>query len=271
MDPTYPVFPIFAFFGFLLTIVPLYWQFEAWNVGIIWYIFWTALYCISQYFNSVVWAGNVVNSAPAWCEISMRIIMGASVGIPAASLCINRRLYCIASVPPVAIVSKADKRRDIIIDSFICGLVPAFYIALQIGVQRHRFDILEDVGCSAALFNSLPTYFVSSAPPLVLSFASAVYLSFSQTAFAAARATLGDDFAGHKNLTPTRFLRLSGLAFSVLLITVPLGLLTLATTATAVLLSNQVSRTCRPSISTSSRRSRVICGRRTRPIVSPWN
>jgi pheromone a factor receptor len=68
-DPTYPLFPIFAFVGFFVSLVPLPWHLQAWNSGTCWYMFWASLSCLNQFVNSVVWAGNVFNSAPAWCEI----------------------------------------------------------------------------------------------------------------------------------------------------------------------------------------------------------
>ncbi|KAJ7433665.1 pheromone A receptor-domain-containing protein [Mycena galericulata] len=210
-----PVFPVFAFLGFILSLVPLYWQFEAWNAGVIWYIFWTSLSCLTQYFNSVVWAGNTVNSAPAWCEISIRIMMAASVGLPAASLCINRRMYQIANMPPTASLGEAEKRRAIITDSLICGLFPALYAGLQIVVQRNRFDILEDVGCIPDLYDSLPTYFIS--------------LILSMHAFAASRANLSELLSAHNNLTPGWYMRMSGLALTTALLAIPLALLTILT------------------------------------------
>ncbi|KAJ7466162.1 pheromone A receptor-domain-containing protein [Mycena galericulata] len=236
-----PVFPVFAFLGFILSLVPLYWQFEAWNVGVIWYIFWTSLSCLTEYFNSVVWAGNTVNSAPAWCEISIRIMMAASVGLPAASLCINRRMYQIANMPPTASLGEAEKRRAIITDSLICGLFPALYAGLQIVVQRNRFDILEDVGCIPDLYDSLPTYFISLMWPLVLGFGSIAYCSLSMHAFAASRANLSELLSAHNNLTPGWYMRMSGLALTTALLAIPLALLTIVTLATASDLSTEVS------------------------------
>ncbi|KAF7344675.1 Pheromone receptor [Mycena venus] len=205
MLPTFPVFSIFAFIGFVLSLVPLYWQFEAWNVGAIWYLFWIMLSCLSQYFNSIVWAGNTVYSAPAWCEISIRITMAASVGVPAASLCINRRLYEIASMPPNAVVGKHTNRRAVIVDSFISGLFPSLYIVLQLVAQRHRFNILEDVGCVADLYDTLPTSFISFTAPLFLSFGSLMYCALCVIAMSNSRVNLAEVFSAHKNLTPGRF------------------------------------------------------------------
>jgi len=52
-----------------------------------------------------------------------RLIIGLSIGIPAASLCINRRLYIIASVKS-ATVTKAEKRRAIMVDLAIALGLP---------------------------------------------------------------------------------------------------------------------------------------------------
>ncbi|KAJ7744138.1 pheromone A receptor-domain-containing protein [Mycena metata] len=235
------LFPCFAFTGFCLALVPLYWQFEAWNVGTVWYIFWIALSCLTQYFNSVVWAGNALNSAPAWCEISIRISMAVSVALPAASLCINRRLYEIVSMPPGSVVDKPQKRRAIIVDSFLTGLFPALYVVLQLVSQRHRFNVLEDIGCTPDFYDALPTYFISYTAPVVLSFGSLVYCILSMCTMSTSRVAFADVLSAHKNLTPTHFLRLTGLVSATLLLTMTLGLLNIAANATAAALATQVS------------------------------
>jgi pheromone a factor receptor len=93
---------------------------------------WTAVACLNQFINSIVWDKNAINYAPVWCDIckimaniywnynlmghkASRIIIGTAVAIPAASLCINRRLYRIASVRRV-MITKAEKRRQVMVD-----------------------------------------------------------------------------------------------------------------------------------------------------------
>lgn len=120
-DPTYPFFSVFAFLGFILVLLPLPWHLKAWNSGTCFYMMWASLACLNQFVNSVIWHGNSLNSAPIWCEIctfyfshacavdaedrttAIRIMMGASVGLPAASLCINRRLYHIITARAASI------------------------------------------------------------------------------------------------------------------------------------------------------------------------
>ena len=69
IDPTFPFFPIMAGLGFLLVLVPLPWHLEAWNSGTCYYMMWTALACLNQFVNSIVWSNDAINRAPVWCDI----------------------------------------------------------------------------------------------------------------------------------------------------------------------------------------------------------
>ncbi|KAL0952921.1 hypothetical protein HGRIS_007136 [Hohenbuehelia grisea] len=223
MDPTYPLFPIFAFLGFILSLVPLPFHFQAWNSGTCYFMIWSALACLNQFINSVVWVGHTRDVAPVFCEISTRILMGSSVGIPAASLCINRRLYHIASVQAVS-VTRAEKRRDILIDTAICVLFPMIYIALQYVVQGHRYNILEDLGCKPALYNTIPTYFISYSWPIIIGLISVVYCTLTLRCFFRRRVQFSQFLSSNKNLTAGRYFRLMALATTEMLLTLPLAI-----------------------------------------------
>nr|ANB67025.1 pheromone receptor [Agrocybe salicacicola] len=230
-DVTYPLFPTFAFLGFVLSLIPLPWHLQAWNSGTCFFMIWTSLACLNQFVNSIVWAGNALNPAPWWCEISIRILMGASVGIPASSLCIVRRLYTIASVQAVT-VSPAEKRRAVLIDSLICVLFPMIYIALQYVVQGHRFNIFEDIGCYPALYNTLLTYFISFMWPVVLGLISAVYCGLALWEFNKRRIQFSNFLNSHTSLTLSRYFRLMALAMTEMLSTTPLAIFVIYLNAT---------------------------------------
>lgn len=59
-----------------------------------------------------------------------KFAIGASTAIPAASLCINRRLYHIACVRVVS-ATKSDKRRAIMVDLAIGIGLPVLAMALR--------------------------------------------------------------------------------------------------------------------------------------------
>lgn len=124
-DIAFPLFPLLSLIGFVLSLIPLPWHLQVWNSGTCYFMIWSAISCLNKFVNSIVWAGSAADSAPALCEIcasaafstiallvtnwvhlnspATRITIGASVGIPAASLCINRRLYMIARVQAVSV------------------------------------------------------------------------------------------------------------------------------------------------------------------------
>ncbi|KAJ7759959.1 fungal pheromone STE3G-protein-coupled receptor [Mycena metata] len=227
-DVLYPLFSVFAFLGFVLALIPLPWHLQAWNSGTCFYMVWAALACLNQFANSVVWRDDTIDRAPVWCDLSIRITMAASVGIPAASLCINRRLYQIASVKTVSITG-AEKRRSALIDALICVLFPLVYVAMQYIVQGHRYNIYEQIGCYPALYNSIPMYFISMMWPPLLGCVSAVYAILALRAFNARRIAFSQFLAPSTSsavpgLTASRYLRLMALAVTAIILTTPLGI-----------------------------------------------
>ncbi|KIY48905.1 pheromone receptor [Fistulina hepatica ATCC 64428] len=221
-DPSYPLFPICAFLGFVFALIPLPWHMQSWNSGTCFFMAWTALACLNQFVNSVVWAGNVLNPAPWWCEISIRIYLGASVGIPASSFCIVRRLYLISTLKPIA-TTRPEKRRAVFVDSLFCVLFPVIYIAMQYIVQGHRYNIFEDIGCYPAIYNTLLSYFISMMWPVVIGVASAVYCLLSLYHFNQRRTACASLLSGSPGLSVTRYFRLMALAATELCCTTPLG------------------------------------------------
>ena len=69
LHPTTPYFSIAAAIGTVLVLIPLPWHIEAMNTGTCYYMIWTALACLNQLINSIIWAGNFENRAPVWCDI----------------------------------------------------------------------------------------------------------------------------------------------------------------------------------------------------------
>ncbi|KAM6493088.1 Pheromone A receptor domain containing protein [Amanita muscaria] len=223
---SYPnwIYSMFAFIGFLLVTIPFPWHLEAWNTGTCLYMAWTGIACLIQFINSIVWNGNAYNPAPlaAWCDISTRIMIGTTVAIPAASLCINRRLYHIACVKSVT-HSRAEKRRAVMVDLAIGIGIPIAEMILQYITQGHRYDIFEDIGCVPFTYNTLVAVFLVYLPPIVIGIVSAVYCILSIRAFNQSRAQFKEILSNNSNLKPGRFIRLMMLAGTEVACTIPIG------------------------------------------------
>lgn len=202
--------------------IPLPWHLEAWNTGTCLYMIWTGLACLIQFINSIVWRSNVINWAPVWCDITTKFMIGTSVAIPACSLCINRRLYHIASVSSVT-KSRAQKRRDILTDLGIGIGIPVLQMILQYIVQGHRFNIIEEVGCYPDTYSTPPAYALVFAWPMIIGCFSLYYCIRTIIELAHRRAQFVEFLAANRNLNSSRYFRLMGLAGIEVLCTIPFG------------------------------------------------
>ncbi|KAJ6470316.1 putative transmembrane pheromone receptor [Mycena sanguinolenta] len=220
-DPFYPAFQILSFLGFVLVLIPLPWHLQAWNSGTCLFMIWTALSCLIAFINSVVWANSVADVAPVWCDISTRLIVGISVAIPAASLCINRRLYKIASCQNGS-VTQADKRRAVLVDLAIGLGIPFLQMPLQFIVQGHRFNIVENIGCYPTTYNVALAYPLGYLWPNIINVASGCYAILTLRAFLQRRAQFSQFLSLNSGLTTTRYFRLMALASVELFISLPI-------------------------------------------------
>ncbi|KAJ7085486.1 pheromone receptor Rcb3 B45 [Mycena belliarum] len=221
-DLTYPVYPVFAFIGFVIVLIPLPWHLQAWNSGTCLFMIWTALGCLNLFINTIVWHNNMIDWSPVWCDISSRIVIAVSVGIPASSLCINRRLYNIATCQTVS-MTKALKRRAVMIDLAIALGLPLLQLPLQFIVQGHRYDILEDIGCYPTTYNTVPAYPLIFLWPNVMNVVSGTYSILTIRAFMKRRAQFNQFLSSNAALTANRYFRLMALATIELVCNTPIS------------------------------------------------
>ncbi|TDL15049.1 STE3-domain-containing protein [Rickenella mellea] len=173
LHPTYPAFPIMAFLGFIAPLIPLAWiDFN--NTGVVLYAIWASLACLDRFINSIVWYGNALNPAPIYCDISSRFFIGYTVALPAASLCIIRRLYLVSSMK-YFLASTRQKNWALIQDLSICLGIPIVQMALEYTMEGHRFNIYEDAGCWPDAYNTWPTYLTTFSWPPILGLIGIVY------------------------------------------------------------------------------------------------
>ncbi|KAG6886020.1 hypothetical protein C0992_004730 [Termitomyces sp. T32_za158] len=103
--------------------------------------------------NAVIWAGNVEIHAPVWCDIVTKLLVGVTVALPGAFLSIARQLELVSSTRRISEESKGRKSR-VMLEFILCYIVPLIYMCLHFVVQDHRFDLIEDYGCSASIHPS---------------------------------------------------------------------------------------------------------------------
>jgi len=120
-------------------------------------------------------------------------------------------------------VSRAEKRRAVMVDLAIGLGYPLLMIALQYIVQGHRFNIFEDIGCFPFTYNTPPAFVLVHCQPVLIGLVSAVYCALSIRLFWKRHAQFNELLSGHRNLNANRYLRLMFLAGIEMLCTIPIG------------------------------------------------
>ena len=129
----------------------------------------SGLGCLGFCINSIIWKGNTRDWAPVWCDICefekvfhwdievtyciflvTRVIVIGNCGLSAASLCVNRRMYLIASVRKVT-TSRAEKQRQVAVDLAVGLGVPIIFLILG----KNLVSMLKQLRDASNLFQNM--------------------------------------------------------------------------------------------------------------------
>ncbi|KAI0312764.1 pheromone A receptor-domain-containing protein [Amylostereum chailletii] len=212
-----PELPVGAFIAALLVLVPIPWHWRARSVPTLSMIAWLFIDCLTIGINSLIWAGSVQEVVPVWCDIVTKLNLGSTLALPAACLCLCIRLESISACRQVS-VSYVSKRRWVWFDIAMCWALPMLYMVLHYIVQGHRFDIVEDLGCRATFYVSIPAIFIVFVPHLVVSIATLVMAALALRHFFRRRASFAENLRTSQSaLTTARYMRL--MCMSIVLMT----------------------------------------------------
>ncbi|KAF8890818.1 GPCR fungal pheromone mating factor [Gymnopilus junonius] len=203
--------PIVSFVSAALSLAPLPWHWRSGTIPTISIALWLFVSNIINGVNTIIWAGNVNVVDLVWCDISSKIIIGANVALPASVFCLCIHLERVSSVRNVS-TSHTLKRRRQYIDALLCFGVPMIYMALHYIIQGHRIDIIEDFGCRANTYVSIPSIFLLWVPPLFFSLGSFVLSALAFRNFWIRRITFARHLQSNSALTPSRYFRLMAMS-----------------------------------------------------------
>ena len=106
-----------------------------------------------------------------------KILLGVSVGLPLASLAINRRLASLRNAS--ACPHPNARRREALIDTLICVLPTLIFMAVHYTQQGHRYDLIEGFGCYPTTYVTEPGFVLVILPPMLIALTSSVYACLS--------------------------------------------------------------------------------------------
>lgn len=188
------------------------WHWRARNVATLSISAWLFVSNVIYGTNAIIWDHNVKIVVPVWCDIVTKLQIGATMALPACCLCLCIHLERIASVREVGTQKRLQRLRRLF-DFSLCWLLPMVYMALHYVVQGHRYDIVEDLGCRPATYNSLQSIFLVWVPPLIVVVLTLVYAGLALYHFFQRRITFARHLqSGGSALTTSRYFRLMAMA-----------------------------------------------------------
>ncbi|KAI0028108.1 GPCR fungal pheromone mating factor [Vararia minispora EC-137] len=165
--------PVFSFLSILLLVLIIPGQLKSNTIPAMSIICWLFVCNIIHTANSIAWADNTNTHAPIWCDISTKILLGAMVAVPGSLLCLSRQLELVSS--RYEHTKMPSPRYKAIVEFIMCIAIPFLYMSLHTIVQFRRFSVLENLGCQAAVHDSIPGLVLVWLPPFVISAVAFLY------------------------------------------------------------------------------------------------
>ncbi|PVG02697.1 STE3-domain-containing protein [Serendipita vermifera] len=219
----YPVYPVIRFFTMLAVLIPIPTHWKAGNIAIISLAMWTWLGLLISMVNTIVWHGNIRNPYPIWMDICNVYFVMLPVGIASSTLCVQYKLWTIATTR-IVLISEEKMRRQKYTTYFLCVGLPVIVCGLHAVVQGHRGDIIEDVGPITSTYNVTLAFVLYYPWEPVICLISGVFSVMTIRCILAHRKDLYKALAtGSANVSKDRYLRLVWLATVAIIIHLPLA------------------------------------------------
>ena len=172
--PIYPAAVLLAISSFLIMLLimpPMLWHFRNRNIGATALVAWSAILLFFIFINAIIWPNDDIHSwynGVGLCDIEVKVQVAGEVARPAALACILRALAAVLDTDQATLIkSKAQRRRNAIIDLSCCIFFPLLQMLFHYIVQTRRYYLYGISGCVPAVGDSIVTLFLLGMPPLI--------------------------------------------------------------------------------------------------------
>lgn len=168
LAPMYPaaaVLPLLAFPSWIICLPPLVWQFRQGNIAAGSLILWCSLINFFNSINPLIWPRDNIGewwSGAGWCDIHVRIQVGAIVGTTASTAMIVRKLARVMDTNSMTVsTSKNSRIKEQYLEVAWCWGYPLVLVIVYYIVQPVRYLIYSIQGCLSAYDSSWPSVVLS--------------------------------------------------------------------------------------------------------------
>lgn len=179
LSPAAIAVPLLACTIMIINIAPFIWHVKNRNLSAASLVFWIVLTLFFDFINALIWpTDDIVNWFKGFvlCDVEVKLMLGATVGIPGSLASIMRNLAMVLNTEkPVLMSTPAQRRRKLLIESFLSFGFPAYMMAIHYVVQPSRYYIYAIAGCVVSFDDSWPTVVLMWIWPSVLSLVGVFY------------------------------------------------------------------------------------------------
>ncbi|KZV72160.1 fungal pheromone STE3G-protein-coupled receptor, partial [Peniophora sp. CONT] len=228
-DPTYPLYTIAGILAAVMLLLVLLTNLvrQSWNLGVTFLCFWLCLENLTEAASTIIWSDNADVKHNVYCDIVTHLQMITYVVKPMATLIITRRLYLISSLQ--------SRRRNSIIEWSLGLFVPLLVAGpIYYAHQGVRFEVDEVFGCSnyvhVSILELLTIDSWSVIPPLIS--VLFYYPKVVRTFYRHSR-DIHSFLNSNTSVSRTNYLRILILASIDILLTLPMGIVSIALRVTS--------------------------------------
>ena len=153
--------PTLAFLTILFCVPPFVWHVKNRNLAASSLIFWIVLTNLFNFVNSLIWTNDDLDGwwrGYVLCDIEVKLMNAANVGIPASVAAIMRSLALVLDTDRTVLrPTSAQRKRKLALDILLCFGAPAYMILVHYFVQSIRYYIFAISGCVPGFDNSWPS------------------------------------------------------------------------------------------------------------------
>lgn len=155
----------------LLIFPPMLWHSSNRNIGAVALILWLIVLNLQDFINAIIWSHDDMTrwfQGYVLCDIEVKIIIAAALGVPSSVACILRALAKVMDTERASLgLTKGQKRREYAVDLLWCAGCPALQMLFHYFVQPSRYIILGIAGCTPSADLSWVADLLLYAPPIV--------------------------------------------------------------------------------------------------------
>ena len=184
-ESSFPLYPsaiavsTLAFIAIMIDVPPFVWHMRNHNVAAASLVFWILLSNLMNFINALIWPTDDIQNwwhGRVLCDMEVKLMIAVTVGVVGSLACIMRNLATVLDTNRTVLsLSKAQKRRQIVIDCLFCFGGPLYVMAIHYVVQANRYYIFAISGCTVSYVRSWPKLVLILIWPPILCVVAAYY------------------------------------------------------------------------------------------------